>query len=93
MSIKRTKQRSFGRGREAEESSFGTKAAQPVKTWAELVEGKNDDAFVPYELTSKYAAGTLIAHAKFGKGAIVSVEGTRIEVVFEEGTKKLGHGG
>jgi hypothetical protein len=94
MSIKRTKQRSFGRGKDSEESAFGgSKPGEPEKTWAELVEGKGDDAFVAYAMTAKYSKGTLLLHAKFGKGAVVNVEGQRIEVIFEEGTKKLGHAG
>ena len=94
MSIKRTKQRSFGRGRDAEESAFGSRVPEePVKTWAEQVEGKGDEAFVPYAMTSRYARGALLLHAKFGKGAVVGVEGPRIEVLFEDGVKKLGHAG
>jgi hypothetical protein len=93
MSIKRTKQRSFGRGRESEESAFGGKPAEPEKSWAELTGGKDDSAFVPYDMTAKYARGTLLAHPKFGKGAVVNVEGGRIEVLFEDGSKKLGHAG
>ncbi len=94
MSIKRTKQRSFNHGREAEQGSFGApKLVPPEKTWAEHVEGKGDDAFVPYAMTSKYAKGALLLHSKFGKGAIVAVEGPRIEVLFEDGARKLGHAG
>ena len=94
MSIKRTKQRSFGRGRDAEESSFGpAKNAEPEKTWAQHMEGKGDDAFVPYAMTSRFAKGALLIHPKFGKGAVVGVEGPRIEVLFEDGPKKLGHAG
>jgi hypothetical protein len=93
MSIKRTKQRSFGRDREAGETAFGSKPGEPEKSWADLVEGKADTAFVPYEMTAKYARGTLLLHPKFGKGAIVNVEGGRIEVLFEDGGKKLGHAG
>jgi hypothetical protein len=94
MSIKRTKQRTFGRGREDEESSFGgPKATAPDKTWAEYVEGKPDSGFVGYSMTAKFAKGTLLVHPKFGKGAVLDVEPTRIEVLFEDGTKKLGHAG
>jgi hypothetical protein len=93
MSIKRTKQRSFGRDKDSQESAFGAKPGEPEKTWSELVEGKGDDAFVPYAMTGKYARGTLLLHAKFGKGAVVNVEGQRIEVIFEDGAKKLGHAG
>jgi hypothetical protein len=94
MSIKRTKQRSFGRGRDAEETSFGSpKPAEPVKTWSELMEGRPEATFLPYAMTAKYAKGDLIVHAKFGKGAVLHVEGPRIEVLFEDGPRKLGHAG
>ena len=93
MSIKRTKQRSFGRGREAEETGFGSKTDEPEKTWADLVAGKADDAFVPYAMTTKFSRGALLLHPKFGKGAVVNVESGRIEVLFEDGGKKLGHAG
>jgi hypothetical protein len=93
MSIKRTKQRSFGREREAEGTFGPPKVAPPDKTWAEHVEAKGDDAFVAYSVTSKYAKGALLLHSKFGKGAVVVVEGPRIEVLFEDGARKLGHAG
>ena len=94
MSIKRTKQRSFGsRDRDGDDSPFGSKPADPVKTWAEQVEGKTDESFVPYAFTSRFEKGALLLHSKFGKGVVVGVEPQRIEVLFEEGLKKLGHGG
>jgi hypothetical protein len=96
MSIKRTKQASYG-SRNKDYPSDGpfaaAKPAEPTKTWAELMEGKGDDAFVPYSMTAKFAKGALISHPKFGRGAVVGVEGPRIEVLFEDGTKKLGHAG
>jgi hypothetical protein len=51
--------------------------------------GKEGATFVPYSLTSKYAKGALLEHPKFGKGVVTAVEGTKIEVCFESGTKKL----
>jgi hypothetical protein len=95
MSIKRTKQRNYGpRGREGDDeaSPFGSKPAEPVKTWAELLEGKTDEQFAAYAMTARYDKGALILHSKFGKGVVVGVEGPRIEVLFEDGPKKLGHG-
>ncbi len=49
--------------------------------------------FSPYATTTKFAKGALVSHSKFGKGLVVSVEGSRIEVLFEDGVKKLGHAG
>ena len=94
MSIKRTKQRSFGpRGRDADDepSPFSSSKAEPPKTWAEQIEGKADPDFMPYALTGRYAKGALLLHTKFGKGIVTNVEGPRIEVLFEDGPKKLGH--
>ena len=91
MSMKRTKQRSSGSGRgDDEESNAWGKPPEPEPTWAE-VESKPDGSFVPFVMSSRYAKGNIILHSKFGKGLVLGVEGTRIEVLFQEGKKKLGH--
>ena len=91
--MKRSRAKSGGSGRAGgdEEDSYFAKPKEPEKTWAEHLEGKGDDAFVPYAMTSRYTKGTLLTHPKFGKGVVVGVEGPRIEVLFEDGPKKLGH--
>ncbi len=91
--MKRSKAKSSGSGRSSgeDESSYFAKPKEPEKSWAEHLEGKADDAFAPYALTSRFAKGQLLAHPKFGKGVVIGVEGPRIEVLFEEGPKKLGH--
>ena len=92
MSMKRSKPRSSGRTQDQnEESDYFAKPKTPEKGWAEWMEGQSDDAFAPYSLNSRYEKGNLVAHPKFGKGVVVFVEGTRVEILFEEGTKKLGH--
>jgi hypothetical protein len=91
MSMKRSKQRSSGaRPGDDEESSAWSKPAPPEPTWAEI-ESKPEGSFVPFQLSSRYAKGDLIAHPKFGKGLVLGVEGPRIEVLFQDGKKKLGH--
>jgi hypothetical protein len=91
MSMKRTKQRNSGSGRGSDdESSAWGKPPEPEPTWAD-VESKPDESFVPFVLSSRYAKGTLILHPKFGKGLVLGVEATRIEVLFQDGKKKLGH--
>jgi hypothetical protein len=93
MSMKRTKSRGTGGGRDKDpETDFWAKPAEPEKSWGELVEGKPDDSFVPYALSQKYDRGQFILHPKFGKGVIVGVEALRVEILFQEGKKKLGHG-
>ncbi len=90
--MKRSKQRG-GSGRYSgrdDDSPAWAKPEGPEPTWAE-VEAKPDASFVPFALASRYAKGDLILHPKFGKGLVMGVELTRIEVLFQDGKKKLGH--
>lgn len=91
--MKRARAKSSGSGRATgeEQSDYFAKPKEPEKSWAEHIEGKKDEAFLPYAMTARFAKGQLLAHPKFGKGVVVHVEGQRIEVLFEEGPKKLGH--
>jgi hypothetical protein len=94
MSMKRSKQRSSGSSRFSSgdnESEAWAKPAGPEPTWAADVESKPDESFVPFALSSRYAKGDLILHSKFGRGLVLGVEATRIEVLFQDGKKKLGH--
>jgi len=92
MSMKRTKQRGSATGRRAGEGSiFGNKEKDAEKNWKEDVSLQPDAAFVPYAITNHYAKGVLLAHPSFGKGLVLNVDGTRVEVLFEAGMKKLGH--
>ena len=93
MSMKRSKARTSGSGRSSgdDDASYFAKPKEPEKSWAEHMEGKKDDAFVAYSLSARFAKGQLVTHPKFGKGIVVGVEPQRIEVLFEEGPKKLGH--
>ncbi|MGA2448943.1 MAG: hypothetical protein ABTD50_09735 [Polyangiaceae bacterium] len=92
MSMKRTKQRGSGSGRSSadEEDAAWSKPAEPEPKWAEI-ESKPDGSFVPFALSSRYSKGDLILHSKFGKGLVLGVEPGRIEVLFHDGKKKLGH--
>jgi hypothetical protein len=93
MSMKRTRAKSSAGGRQsdADDSSYFNKPQEPEKTWAEHMEGKADGAFAPYSMTTRYAKGQLLSHAKFGKGVVIAADAQRIEVLFEAGPKKLGH--
>ena len=95
MSIKRSKQVNY-KSKFQDAPTTGPFAAKPVipdLTWVEHMAGKEEASFAPYALTAKYEKGALIQHPKFGKGVVTAVEGTKVEVCFEEGTKKLGHAG
>lgn len=93
MSMKRTKQRGAGgdRGKDTD-VDFWAKPSAPEKSWDEQMDGKPEDAFVQYVLSERYAKGQLVLHAKFGKGVVVDADNSRVEILFQEGKKKLGHG-
>lgn len=90
MSMKRAKQKSSGSSKSTE-VDFWAKKPVPEKPWEEQVDGKADTAFTPYALAATFQKGQLVVHPKFGKGAISDVEGTRVEILFQDGKKKLGH--
>ena len=93
MSMKRSKQRSSGSGRgsgQDDDSPAWAKPEGPEPAWAD-VDAKPAESFVPFALSARFAKGDLILHPKFGKGLVLGVEGTRIEVLFQDGKKKLGH--
>ncbi|MDF2692205.1 MAG: hypothetical protein K0S65_588 [Labilithrix sp.] len=92
MSMKRTKQRGAGGRDKDTETDFWAKPTEPEKSWEEQVDGKTDDTFVPYALSARYTKGQLIVHTKFGKGVVVDADTVRVEILFQEGKKKLGHG-
>lgn len=82
-----------GAGRDKDnEVDFRAKPAAPEKSWDEQVDGKADDAFTPYALSTRYTKGQLVVHTKFGKGVVVDADSSRVEILFQEGKKKLGHG-
>ena len=92
MSMKRTKQRGPGGRDKDTDTDFWAKPAEPEKSWEEQVDGKPDDAFVPYLLSQRFSKGQLVVHTKFGKGVIVDADTARVEILFQDGKKKLGHG-
>ena len=92
MSMKRTKQRTFSKAGAGEEDDYFKKPTEPEKTWEQHVEGKDDSAFAPYAMTNRYDKGALIMHSKFGKGVVVDVDATSVQVLFQDGPRKLGHG-
>jgi hypothetical protein len=44
-------------------------------------------------MSTTFARDEIIEHPKFGKGVVVMVQGAKIQVLFQEGTKMLGHAG
>jgi hypothetical protein len=92
MSMKRNKQRSGGEREKESDGSFWSKPKEPERTWDEHMQGAADDAFIAYSLAESYAKGQLVVHAKFGKGVVTDADASRVEILFQDGKKKLGHG-
>jgi len=91
MSMKRSKPRTSAR-QANDETSFWAKPSAPEMTWEEATRDKPDEDFMPYVMSARLQVGQLVAHAKFGRGVVVSAEAQRVEILFEDGKKKLGHG-
>jgi hypothetical protein len=91
MSMKRAKPKTSGKAKDGE-TDFWAKPVAPEKTWEEAVEGKPDGDFTQYAMSERFTKGQLIAHTKFGKGFVTDVDALRVEILFQEGKKKLGHG-
>ncbi len=93
MSMKRSKQRSSGSSRHDDEPSFFSKRgeAEPEKSWDADVGSHADGDFQPYSLKSHFEKGALVMHPKFGKGMVVALQGGTVDVLFQDGKKKLGH--
>lgn len=71
---------------------FG-QALPSVPTWQEAVGDKPDAPCRAWSMSTTFARDEIIEHPKFGKGVVVMVQGAKIQVLFQEGTKMLGHAG
>jgi hypothetical protein len=92
MSMKRSKEVSRGRAREVDGGFWDKKEPERVYTWESDVSAQPDEAFVAYTPQQRYSKDVLLTHAKFGKGIVTDVDGGKIDVLFQEGPKKLTHG-
>ena len=90
MSMKRTKAKTAGKEQNGA-TDFWAKPTVPEATWEEASTDKPDAAFTPYAMSSTFIKGQLITHSKFGKGVVTDVETGRVEILFQDGKKKLGH--
>jgi hypothetical protein len=93
MSMKRSKQRTSASNRYSDTEDAPPPWAKPdgpEPSWADI-ESKPAESFIPFAMSTRFAKGDFITHPKFGKGLVLGVEGPRIEVLFQDGKKKLGH--
>ncbi len=94
MSMKRAKEVKRRGGRETEEGGgfFSPKTAAKVWDWEKDVASQPDDAFAKYAPKERFANHAFLVHPKFGKGIVIDVDPARVEVLFQDGPKKLAHG-
>jgi hypothetical protein len=93
MSMKRSKEvRRRDTKDEGGDGFFSNKPAAKQWDWEKDVASQPDDAFAKYAPKSRFAKDAFVVHAKFGKGVVVDVEPSRVEVLFQDGPKKLVHG-
>jgi hypothetical protein len=93
MSIHRPK-RATSRKSESSAAARGSASSGPPKPpkWKEAVGEQPDGAFATYATEATFAKDALVSHSKFGKGIVLEVDGNKIQILFEEGIRKLLHG-
>lgn len=92
MSMPRPKRASGSRRADSESSLRSASGELVLPKWKDAVGGKADDAFTTYAPSGQLREGAFIAHAKFGKGLVVEVDGSKASILFEDGVKKLVYG-
>lgn len=89
MSINRPKRAST---RTVKSSSSDHENRQtPAVDWTKSVSGKPESSFKSYGVKETYAMGDFVQHTKFGPGVVVGVEPSKVDILFETGSKKLVH--
>jgi hypothetical protein len=89
--MKRTRSGSTSRRTHQENAPvWGTKTARTY-AFDRDVASNDDEAFVAYSPSSAFTTDALIEHRTFGIGIVTRVLGSKIEVLFEDGTRTLGH--
>lgn len=92
MSMKRAKEVRRGREGDGEDDgSLTPKKPEKKWDWEKDVSSQPDSAFTAYSPKTKFAKEAFVLHSKFGKGVVVAVEQQKVDILFQEGPKKLAH--
>ena len=63
------------------------------ESWEQAIMGRAASDFTAYKLSAILSEGELLRHKKFGDGVVIELlEGGKVSVLFEPGTKTLIHG-
>ena len=91
--IKVAKEPTVAKTTEKKAASPRTPKADPAAAaaieWAALLENLDPDRAVQYDMNGTYRVKTLLSHAQFGLGIVQSVLPNKIEVLFQDGKKRL----
>lgn len=92
MSMKRVKEARRGRDDAADDDgSLTPKKPEKKWDWEKDVSSQPDSVFAAYTPKAKFAKEAFVLHSKFGKGVVVAAEPQKIDILFQEGSKKLAH--
>ncbi len=94
--MKRSKQVSrYPRHRDAEGPSWVSmrKVEQKTYDWQSQVADQPENLFLNYDPAQSFRHEALIIHLKFGRGIVTRVDGKRLDVLFQDGPRKLVHAG
>jgi hypothetical protein len=92
MSIHRPKRPTNRRTEKATATRASAASPAPKQLkWKDAVGSHPDSAFSPYSQAATFSKDTLVSHPKFGKGVVVEVDGNKVQILFEEGMRKLLH--
>jgi hypothetical protein len=61
------------------------------QAWSKALAAHEGKPVVAYRATDRFVVDQVVEHSKFGRGIIKRVEGTKVEVLFQSGTKLLAH--
>ena len=87
----RPKRASASRRADSDSASRGS-GEMKLPKWKDAVGEKPDAAFAAYAPSGQLREGAFVLHAKFSKGLVVEVDGSKASILFEEGVKKLVYG-
>ncbi len=68
-----------------------TEAELNEEAWKKAMAPKEGEAAVAYRATERFVLGQVIDHSKFGRGLVKRVDGGKIDVVFQTGSRLLAH--
>lgn len=88
--MKRSKE--VSRRRPADRGEVSRKSStERVHNWDEEVASLPTGTFSAYAASHRFAKNARVMHPVFGPGLVLKVEGTKLEILFKDGMKKLVH--